>query len=105
MPVYNCERFLKESIKSVLVQSFQNWELIAVNDGSTDNSLSLLKDFHLQDKRIQIINLKKNRGLSYARNQGVKIAKGKYLFFLDSDDFLQLNCFSVLSKFLKKKYT
>lgn len=56
MPVYNCERFLKESIKSVLVQSFQNWELIAINDGSTDNSLSLLKDFHLQDKRIQIIN-------------------------------------------------
>lgn len=59
MPVYNCERFLKESVKSVLDQSFQNWELIAVNDGSTDNSLSLLKDFHLRDKRIQIIDLKK----------------------------------------------
>ena len=58
MPVYNCERFLKEFVKSVLDQSFQNWELIAVNDGSTDNSLSLLKDFHLRDKRIQIIDLK-----------------------------------------------
>ena len=106
LPVYNSEQFLEQAIKSVLGQKFLDWELIAINDGSTDNSLKILKKCKEQDKlcRIKIIDLKSNKGLGYARNKGIGIAKGKFLFFLDSDDFIEENCFSILSKKLKKKF-
>lgn len=106
LPVYNSEKFLEIAIKSVLGQKFLDWELIAINDGSTDNSLKILKKCKEQDKlcRIKIIDLKSNKGLGYARNKGIGIAKGRFLFFLDSDDFIEENCFSILSKKLKKKF-
>ena len=106
LPVYNSEKFLEQSIKSVLGQKFQDWELIAINDGSTDNSLKILKKYKVQDKlcRIKIVDLDSNKGLGYARNKGIGVATGKFLFFLDSDDFIEKNCFSILSKKLKKKF-
>ena len=106
LPVYNSEQFLEQAIKSIWGQKFLDWELIAINDGSTDTSLKILEKYKEQDKlcRIKIIDLKSNKGLGYARNKGISIAKGKFLFFLDSDDFIEENCFSILSKKLKKKF-
>lgn len=87
MPVYNTEKYLKEAIESVLKQTLQDWELILVNDGSTDNSLSILEYYTSVDERITLLN-QSNQGLSAARNTGIVQAKGRYLYFLDSDDYI-----------------
>ncbi len=84
MPVYNVERFINDAIASVLSQSYTDFELIIVNDCSTDNSLSLCEK-HI-DPRIRIVNHKHNRGLAAARNTGINNAKGEYIAFIDSDD-------------------
>ena len=86
MSVYNEEKFLKESINSILNQTFKDWELIIINDKSTDNSLKIIKKYKKKDKRIVLINLKKNLGCPDSRNEGLKIAKGKYIAVLDGDD-------------------
>ena len=91
MPVYNVENYLKDCLDSVSNQSFKDIEIICVNDGSTDNSLEILKNYQNSDNRIKIIT-QKNQGLGAARNIGIKNAKGKYIFFIDSDDCLDLNC-------------
>jgi glycosyltransferase involved in cell wall biosynthesis len=83
MPCFNYGRFLGEAIDSVLAQSYQNWELIVINDGSTDNTKEILCDF--KDTRIQAIHIE-NAGVSNARNTGLKAAKGDYIAFLDADD-------------------
>lgn len=88
MPVYNVEKYLHESIESVLNQTFKDFELIIVNDGSSDESLNIAKQFKEKDSRILILN-QKNAGLSAARNAGIKRAKGQYIYFLDSDDYLK----------------
>ena len=85
VPVYNVEKYVKECIESILEQSFKNFELIIVNDGSTDNSLNRVLEF--KDDRIVLIN-QKNMGLSGARNTGIHHAKGKYITFIDSDDWI-----------------
>ena len=87
IPVYNTEKYLSESIDSVLKQTLQDFEIICINDGSTDNSLAKLKEYEKLDKRIRLID-QKNQGLSCARNNAIKIARGKYVVFLDSDDYL-----------------
>jgi glycosyltransferase involved in cell wall biosynthesis len=84
VPVYNRESFIVSCINSILDQDFDNYEIICVDDGSTDNSISFLNAF--QDKRIRIIQHDKNFGRCIARNTGIKEAKGKWLCFLDSDD-------------------
>nr|AXL96474.1 glycosyltransferase [Providencia alcalifaciens] len=84
MPCYNSERFIVESINSVLDQSYKFFELIIVNDASTDNSVNLISSY--KDSRIVLINLEKNEGVSSARNKGLSIAKGDYIAFIDSDD-------------------
>lgn len=84
IPLYNKEEFIKNSLNSVLSQSFQDFEIIIINDYSTDSSLKIVNQF--SDKRIQIIEHHKNKGLSASRNTGVKIAKAKYIVFLDADD-------------------
>lgn len=85
MPIYNSENYLQDSIRSVLNQTFSNFELLLINDGSTDKSGKICTDFSQQDKRIVVID-KKNEGPSAARNLGIDKAKGKYLCFIDSDD-------------------
>lgn len=85
IPVYNSEKFLKDTIASVLNQSYSTLEIIAINDGSTDSSLDILNQLSSQDSRIKVIT-KANGGVSAARNLGISKAKGDYLSFLDSDD-------------------
>ena len=84
VPVYNAEKTLKRCIDSILRQSYSNIEIIAINDGSTDNSLSVLKSY---GKTINIINIE-NNGVSNARNLGVDNANGKFILFIDSDDYI-----------------
>lgn len=85
MPVYNSEKYLEDAIESVLAQTFQNIELIIVDDGSTDNSLSLCNKYAAIDSRIKTIH-KENNGVCSARNVGISYAKGEYICFIDNDD-------------------
>lgn len=84
MPVYNGEKHLKQAIESILNQTVQDFELIIVNDGSTDNSLNILAGFN--DARIKVFSNTENKGLAYTRNRLVALSKGKFIAILDSDD-------------------
>lgn len=88
VPIYNVEKYLEKCIESIIKQSYKNLEIILVNDGSTDKSKEICNRYKNQDKRILLIN-KKNNGVSAARNAGLDIAKGKYIAFVDSDDYLE----------------
>lgn len=88
IPIYNTEQYLSKCLESVIGQTFKDIEIICVNDGSTDNSLAVLEEHAKKDSRILIIN-KKNGGISSARNAGLDAAKGKYIGFVDSDDFIE----------------
>ena len=85
IPVYNVEKYLSECLDSVINQTLKDIEIICVNDGSTDSSLAILKEYAEKDNRIKIID-KENEGLGYTRKSGLKIASGEYILFLDSDD-------------------
>jgi len=87
IPVYNVERYIEQALDSVLSQSYSNFEIIVVDDQSPDNSIAIVKDRY-SDDRIRLIQ-QKNRGLAGARNTGVRHANGRYIAFLDSDDFWQ----------------
>ena len=84
MPSYNTAQYIGESIKSVISQTYQNWELIIVDDCSTDNTEEIVKDF--KDQRIRFFKNEKNSGAAISRNKALKEAKGRYVAFLDSDD-------------------
>ena len=88
IPCYNAEKFITETIQSVLNQTFSEWELIILNDGSTDNSENKILQF--QDKRIRYIP-KHNTGVADTRNKGIELARGKYIAFLDADDLWKEN--------------
>ena len=87
VPIYNVERYLEKCLTSIILQTYKNLEVILVNDGSTDNSLNICKEFEKEDSRIRIIS-QENKGLSVARNVGIENAKGEYIAFVDSDDFI-----------------
>lgn len=91
MPVYNVENYLRQSIDSVLLQTYKNWELIIVDDGSSDDSGRICDEYAAEDERINVIH-KSNMGLLSARRDGIKAARGDYGIFLDSDDFLEADC-------------
>lgn len=86
MPLYNCEKFVKHSIASVQNQTYHDWELIIVNDASTDNSLAEAERFAAADERIKVLSVDENQGVSYCRNLAIEHATGDYITFLDSDD-------------------
>lgn len=88
VPVYNAEKYVAESIESLINQTLKEIEIILVNDGSKDNSKEICEEYAKKDKRIIVIN-KENGGLADARNAGMKIAKGKYIMFLDADDLFE----------------
>ena len=88
IPVYNVEPYLKQCMDSVVGQTLKDIEIICVDDGSTDGSLDILREYAAEDNRIQIIE-QKNAGAGAARNNGMRHATGKYLSFLDSDDFFE----------------
>jgi glycosyltransferase involved in cell wall biosynthesis len=87
MPIYNVERCLARAMDSVLNQTYQNFELICVNDGSSDNSATILADYAARDKRIKVIT-QKNSGVSVARNNALAVARGRFIYFMDSDDYI-----------------
>lgn len=95
VPVYNVEQYLSRCLDSIINQTFQNLEIICINDGSTDHSLQILEQYKEKDSRINVVN-KENEGISKARNLGIKKATGEYLTFVDSDDWLELNFIEVL---------
>ena len=97
MPVYNTDLFLHEAVSSILNQTFKDLEFIVVNDGSTDNSLNILREFESRDSRVILLD-QKNAGSSIARQRALEIAKGEYLYFMDSDDILELNALEVCFK-------
>ena len=86
IPTYNRAHLISRAIKSVLNQTYQDFEVIVVDDGSTDNTEEVIKEFQKKDERIKYVRHEKNKGGSAARNTGIKAAKGKYIAFLDSDD-------------------
>jgi glycosyltransferase involved in cell wall biosynthesis len=85
LPVYNCEKYLDAAILSILKQTYQDFEFIIINDGSSDNSLSIIEDYAKQDQRIKVIN-QENHGLVYSLNKGIRNAKGEYIARMDGDD-------------------
>lgn len=97
IPVYNVEKYLKQCLNSVISQTYQNLEIILINDGSSDNSGEICKEFASKDSRIQYI-LTENSGPAAARNLGRKMAKGVYISFIDSDDFVPENFIEALHK-------
>lgn len=95
IPVYNTEAFLSQCIKSVIAQSYTHWELLIIDDGSTDGSLDIVANFVKSDPRIKLYQ--SNAGnVSVARNMGIDNARGQWVFFLDSDDYILDNCLEVL---------
>lgn len=95
VPVYNAEPFLKEAMESLLNQTFKNFEIICVNDGSKDNSLEMLNDFASKDQRVRVID-KPNGGCGSARNMGLDNVRGEYIYFFDPDDYIDPTTFEKL---------
>lgn len=100
IPCYNIENYIKHTINSVLNQNYGEIELILINDGSTDRTFKILKEYEKKDNRIVVIN-KKNGGVSSARNKGLEIAKGEYVYFLDGDDIIDKNLLKNAIKIFK----
>ena len=98
IPIYNVEPFLRRCLDSVINNTYGNLEIICVNDGSTDNCLSILREYEKRDPRIIVID-KKNNGLSAARNTGMDIASGEFIAFIDSDDWIHPRYFETLLHF------
>lgn len=96
IPVYNVEKYLHECLDSVLGQSFPDWEAVCVNDGSTDGSAVILKEYSERDNRFRIVE-QQNAGLSAARNTGMEYATGDFVLFLDSDDWLEPKALEILA--------
>ena len=95
VPIYNVEKYLDKCIKSILNQSFEDFELILVNDGSTDSCGVICDKYKKLDGRITVIH-KANGGLSSARNAGIDIARGEYIGFVDSDDYIHEKMYEIL---------
>ena len=104
IPIYNVGDYISECLDSILNQSFKNLEVICVNDGSTDNSLEILNDYKKRDERIVIID-KANEGSGVARNFGLQIARGEYVYFVDGDDLLTENALQLIVDEADKKQT
>lgn len=101
VPVYNVEKFLKRCLDSIIYQTLEDIEIICINDGSTDESSDILKMYKAVDDRIIVIN-QNNAGQSAARNKGIDIAKGEYIGFVDSDDWIDLEFYEKLYNSAKK---
>lgn len=105
IPVYNVEKYLRQCLDSVLSQSYSNIEVICIDDASTDGSLSILKEYSDKDKRIRLLKNQKNEGNSFTRNAGLKEINGKYTYFLDADDYIELNAIEELTRYAEQYET
>lgn len=90
VPIYNKEEYLEACLERIINQSYYNIQIVLINDGSTDQSLEICEKYAYKDKRVEVIN-QINKGVSNARNNGIKLAKGKYLCFIDADDLLEID--------------
>lgn len=104
VPVYNIEKYISKCIESVLSQTFKDWELILVDDGSTDNSGKICDEYALKDNRIKVIH-KENEGVTATRDKGVKEAQGEFLFFIDGDDYITDNALELFTNKQKENDT
>ncbi|MGV8141085.1 MAG: glycosyltransferase [Candidatus Woesearchaeota archaeon] len=102
MSVYNDSKFVKQSIESILRQTFSDFEFIIINDCSKDNTLDIIKQFQKKDRRIKVINNKENIGLTKSLNKGLNIARGQYIARIDSDDWSALNRFEIQHAYLER---
>lgn len=101
IPVYNSEEYIEECIRSVMDQTYSNFEILVINDGSEDRSREICNDISKTDERIRVFS-QEHKGVSAARNMGLKAAKGKYLFFLDTDDMIHFKLLEVLHDLVEK---
>lgn len=102
VPVYNVEKYISQCLMSLIHQSYDNIEIIVINDGSSDNSLSIISRFQNIDDRVIVIN-QENKGLGYTRNVGIECATGDYILFIDSDDYISLDTCAKIEDFLSIK--
>ena len=102
VPIYNVEQYLEKCINSILNQTYTNLEIILVDDGSPDNSGKICDEYAKKDNRIKVIH-KENGGISSARNTGLKVARGAYVGFIDSDDYIEKDMYEILYKNVKKE--
>lgn len=102
VPVYNTETYLNNCLNSLLAQTYENIEIIIINDGSTDGSSLICEEYEKRDERIVLIN-QKNSGLSNARNRGISESTGEYILFVDSDDYIQRDACDKFYKIIKKE--
>lgn len=101
-PAFNCKKTIKETYESVIAQTFFDWEWIIVDDCSKDDSFAFIKELTKDEKRITVLQTPKNGGTAVARNVGLKHASGRYITFLDSDDFLDYNYLECQLEFIKE---
>ena len=100
IPIYKAEEFLPQCLESILLQTFENWECILVDDGSPDNCGFICDEYAIKDSRFRVVH-KNNGGVSSARNAAIKEAKGEWLYFVDSDDTLYPRALSVLDSLIE----
>lgn len=101
VPIYNSEKYLKDCINSIRQQTYSNLEILLINDGSSDSSLNICMEFQKIDNRIKVVN-QRNQGVCSARNNGLKLAKGDYITFVDSDDIVEKNMYEILLRDIRK---
>ena len=101
IPIYNVEKYLRKCIESILSQSYKELQIILINDGSSDSSGKICDELLLLDKRIIVVH-QKNKGVSAARNKGIELSKGKYISFVDPDDFIEPNMYKILVDNIEK---
>ena len=102
IPCYNVEKYIENTIKTVLNQTYKDFEIILIDDGSKDSTLAILNNLKETDNRIKIFT-QPNKGVSYTRNRGIDIAKGEYIYFLDADDEIKNTLFEEANKVFSKK--
>lgn len=102
-PVFNAELYVRQCVESVLIQSYENWEMIFCDDCSTDKSVDVIKEFAKKDTRIKLLSCETNSGAGVARNKAIEHAAGRYIAFLDCDDFWHEQKLEKQLKFLKQK--
>jgi hypothetical protein len=102
-PSYNSEKFIRDTMESVLFQTYKNWEMIIVDDVSPDNSNEIIEKYSKKDSRIKLIKLEKNSGPAVARNRAIQEAKGRYIAFLDADDLWKPEKLEKQIKFMEEK--
>lgn len=103
VPIYNGEKYIEDCIKSILLQEYQDWELLLIDNASTDHSLQICREFACKDDRIEVFQQHQNKGVSVARNLGIEKARGEYITFIDADDWVDKDYLERLLIVLQKK--